>query len=271
MESGTFNGREDWMGIRGGAFKERVSFQQARDQWVVGLVGRYGIVSADQLAARIGYAATPQGMQDADRILQRLAAAGEVQRVSQHGTHYALSVETSLRKKGAKAQLPHRVMASERRMALDQVVTFEEYRTGEVLRAAAKGFDVIPDGFGRIEQRGWFFEDETGSHTVPEMVQKGARYYSQLKRLQTLFSVTQIRVVWGLKIWKQAVTLALALKGIGSNGELFLVTHHPSTFDLRHTARLRSWSLFFSPIDDIDRDDPVPQRRLMEETMEAGV
>lgn len=247
MKSGTFDGGEDWIGTRGGAFKERIRFQQARDQWVVGLVNRYGSISANQLAARIGFANTPQGVQDADRILLRLKEEGEIQYFTQHGVHYAVSYEISLRKSGAKAQFPHRALESERRMALDQVVGFEEYRTGEVLRAAAKVRDVIPDGFGRIAERGWFFEDETGSHTVSEMVEKATRYPSQWPRLKTLFHVQRIKVVWGLKIWKQVETLVSALKGL--DGGWCLVCHHPTTYDLRHTARLTAMPLFFSPTD----------------------
>lgn len=251
MNTGTFD-RGKYRGVVGGGFKDRVSFQQARDQWVVGLVDRYGIVSANQLAARIGYPDTPQGVENAYRLLKRLKDAGEVQLFSQYNVHYAVSFAISLRKHGVKAQFLHRTLEAERRMALDQVIIFEEYRTGETLRAAAKRHDVIFDGFGRIAGRGVGFEDETGSHTVSEMVHKATRHHAQLARLKTLFGVQRIQVVWGLKVWHQVKPLVQGLKASGNNGGMFLVCHHPSTYDLRHTERLITMPLFFSP------SDPTP-------------
>jgi hypothetical protein len=264
MSMPTFDSIEMWKGPVGGSFAVREEFRQSRDARIVGLVNRYGIISAADLAARIGYAATPQGTQDAYELLKRIKEAGEIQLIIQYGIHYGISVDISLRKKGAKAQLVHRALESTRRQALDQVVMFEEYRTGEMLRAAAKENDVIPDGFGRIGERGWFFEDETGSHTTGEMVEKAARYHSQLERLQTLFNVQRIQVVWGLKIWTQVVTLVPDLRTIGTQGGLFLVCHHPRAFDLRRISWLRDWPQFYSPLDDLDPKEPMPRLKFME-------
>ena len=79
------------------------------------------------------------------------------------------------------------------------------------------------------------------------MVAKATRYSSQWPRLKTLFHVQRIKVVWGLKIWKQVETLVPALKGL--EGGCALSAHHPTTYDLRHTARLTAMPLFFSPTD----------------------
>jgi hypothetical protein len=274
MNNSTTDRIEKYKGAMGGKFAERASFQLERDGWMVGLVNRYTTLAAADLAALIGYAATPQGTENAYRLLARLKAAGEVQLFCQHGEHYALSVEISLRKKGAKAQFPHRALEAKRRLAMDQVVTFEEYRTGEQLRAEMAKEPIIPDGFGRIGARGWFFEDETGSHTVPEMVEKAARYNEHVTakasdgsvRFCQLYNITEVRVVYSLKIWKQVLSLVPALRTIGDNGALFRVCHHPSTYDLRHLSRLREWPQFFSPLDDFDPKAkvPAPKRTLME-------
>ena len=273
MDNRTTDTRETYKGVLGGKFAERASFQLERDSWIVGMVSRYGVVAAEDLAALIGYAATPQGTENAYRLLQRLKEAGEIQLFTQYGMHYAVSMAVSLRKKGAKAQFIHRALESRRRMALDQVVAFEEQLTGEQLRVKMQKEAVIPDGFGRIGQQGWFFEDETGSHTVPEMVEKAARYDEQVRtkasngsvRFYQLYNINRVRVVWNLKIWRQILPFVSALRTLGDRGAMFRVCHHPSTYDLRHMSRLREWPLFFSPLDDFDPQVPAPKRKLMED------
>src|SRR5215217_4962438 len=97
MEHGTFMVGEDLKGKWVQSAAEKQDFSKGRGEWIVGLVNRVGVLSADDLAAIIGYAATPQGVQNAHRLLQRFKEAGRIQLFTQHGVHYGVDLDISLR------------------------------------------------------------------------------------------------------------------------------------------------------------------------------
>jgi hypothetical protein len=168
--------------------------------------------------------------------------------VTQSHIHYGVAYTYSLRKRGAKAQLQHRNMASQRHAVFGQILTINEMLSGEALRLMfmkEKGA-VVADDFVRVGTRAYLFEDETGSHTIQEMVNKASAYQKKYSDLQQILNAPQLRVVFNLRIWRQVEFLVAALRELPSK-EAFWVCHHGSTFDPRHASYLLKIPLFYCP------------------------
>src|SRR5215470_8934885 len=106
MEDGTTGNekiqREIWKGVKGGPVAERRALKEDRDLEVRRLVNRHGVMSADLLAAVLGFPNTPQDVQTAARLMERLSKEGFCQFITQSHIHYGVSFAYSLRKRGAK-------------------------------------------------------------------------------------------------------------------------------------------------------------------------
>jgi hypothetical protein len=276
MDSGTTGERESkketeevWKGSQGMPFAERMALKQARDAQIVRWVNRYQVVSAPLLAALLGFGLrTPQNLQTIVRLIERIAGEGHIQVVRQDGIYYAVSFSFSLRKRGAKAQLPHFGLEARRLATFERGMSFTCILLSHELRqkpfAKEKGV-LVPDGMTSYGEKVFLWEDETGSHSVAEMATKSTLYADQRKFYQDLFGTTDLKVVWCLDIWKQVPRLMQALQSV-PNKDLFLITHHGSTFQPQHASYLRTMTLFYAPKDAIK--DPFKEtdtHRLLED------
>ena len=221
-------GKKEYKGEYGAHWEARRALQRKRDLMLMQLVDHLDVVTPAVLVAFLGLDCTPSSLASIGRRLRRLAAAHELNLVTQfdpvlqQNVTYAVTKELNPRQRDTRQQLAHKLMMAKFWACAEALYPMTDKMKDRELRAAGGlgTCGIVPDGFCRIGSRNFFLECNGGRDHFDQVVDKAQKYHRHRGSLLDDGNVAAaIRVIWISKLKGRVAHMVAAFTKIDSDSE----------------------------------------------------